>query len=130
MSPNSRRSVIHRQFLNCCLLLGLLLAGIAGLTALTGNASAVLVAPSYSKADKTFKSPADTELAAKARLREGYGKLPLSFESNQGQTDRAVKFLSRGNGNSLFPTPTPPVLRLGIGHCRPRHRSNERSLPR
>src|SRR5713226_6909715 len=128
MSPNSRRSVIHRQFLNCCLLLGLLLAGIAGLTALTGNASAVFVAPSYSKTDKTFKSPADTELAAKARLREGYGKLPLSFEANQGQTDHAVKFLSRGNGYSLFLTPTAAVLRLGIAERGARNESNERLL--
>jgi hypothetical protein len=27
-----------------------------------------------------------------------YGKLPLSFEANQGQTDPQVRFTSRGNG--------------------------------
>ena len=27
---------------------------------------------------------------------EAYGRLPLSFEANQGQTDGSVKFLSRG----------------------------------
>ncbi len=43
---------------------------------------------------------------------EAYGKLPLSFEANQGQTDRQVKFLSRGNGYSLFLTPTATVLAL------------------
>src|SRR5260370_27574716 len=31
-----------------------------------------------------------------------YGKLPLSFESNQGQTDKTVNFLARGKGYSLF----------------------------
>jgi hypothetical protein len=43
---------------------------------------------------------------------ENYGKLPLSFEPNQGQTDPQVKFLSRGNGYSLFLTPTEAVLAL------------------
>jgi hypothetical protein len=33
---------------------------------------------------------------------ESYGKLPLSFEANQGQTDAKVKFLSRGSGYTLF----------------------------
>lgn len=30
--------------------------------------------------------------------------LPLSFEANRGQTDPAVKFLSRGDGYALFLT--------------------------
>ncbi len=41
-----------------------------------------------------------------------YGKLPLTFESNTGQTDPAVKFLSRGKGYSLFLTPAGATLRL------------------
>lgn len=48
-----------------------------------------------------------------ARVSETYGKLPLSFEVNQGQTDEQVKFLSRGHGYSLFLTPTEAVLALG-----------------
>ncbi len=43
---------------------------------------------------------------------ESYGKLPLSFEANQGQTDARVDFLSRGNGYSLFLTPSEAVLAL------------------
>ena len=39
-------------------------------------------------------SPADQP--ARLRANEAYGKLPLSFEVNQGQTDSEVKFLSRG----------------------------------
>ncbi|AXC12915.1 Cell surface protein [Acidisarcina polymorpha] len=41
-----------------------------------------------------------------------YGKLPLSFEGNQGQTDSQVRFLSRGQGYSLFLTDTSAVLAL------------------
>ncbi len=47
-----------------------------------------------------------------ARVVEAYGKLPLSFEANQGQTTSEVKFLSRGSGYSLFLTSTEAVLAL------------------
>jgi hypothetical protein len=38
--------------------------------------------------------------------------IPLSFETNQGQADPAVKFISRGGGYSLFLTSTEAVLAL------------------
>jgi len=41
-----------------------------------------------------------------------YGKLPLSFEANRGQTDERVKFLSRGSGYSLFLTKNEAVIAL------------------
>ena len=41
-----------------------------------------------------------------------YGKLPLTFEVNRGQTDQAVAFLARGDGYGLFLTETEAVLRL------------------
>ena len=41
---------------------------------------------------------------AKQHLVASYGRLPLSFEANHGQTDGSVKFLSRGNGYTLFLT--------------------------
>jgi Beta-propeller repeat len=43
-----------------------------------------------------------------------YGKLPLSFEANQGQADPKVKFLSRGNDHTLFLTSTEAVLTMRI----------------
>src|SRR5437879_10136927 len=49
---------------------------------------------------------------AKPRLADTYGKLPLSFEANHGQTDRQVKFLSPGRGYSLFLTANETVLYL------------------
>ena len=50
--------------------------------------------------------------ATKQRVVETYGRLPLSFEANQGQTDSQVKFLSRGSRYRLFLTPTEAVLSL------------------
>ena len=41
-----------------------------------------------------------------------YGKLPLSFVANQGQSDPQVKFISRGTGYSLFLTDKEAVLAL------------------
>jgi len=49
---------------------------------------------------------------ANPALAENYGKLPLSFEANQGQSDPQVKFLSKGNGYTLFLTNKSAVLAL------------------
>jgi uncharacterized repeat protein (TIGR01451 family) len=46
------------------------------------------------------------------KVAEGYGRLPLSFEANQGQSDPRVKFLSRGPGYQLFLLPDEAVLTL------------------
>jgi len=43
-----------------------------------------------------------TPLASRAQVMRSYGKLPLSFEANIGQTDSHVQFLSRGDGYSVF----------------------------
>ncbi len=42
------------------------------------------------------------ELSQSMAVSDLYGKLPLSFEKNQGQTGRTVDFLSRGPGYALF----------------------------
>ena len=39
-----------------------------------------------------------------------YGRLPMSFEINRGQTDKTVKFLARGQGYGLFLTSSGAVL--------------------
>jgi Beta-propeller repeat len=62
---------------------------------------------------RTPSSDADPE--TRARLSEAYGKLPLRFEANTGQTDAQVKFLSRGNWHSLFLTPAEAVFVLRNG---------------
>jgi hypothetical protein len=57
------------------------------------------------------KAP-EPDSAGKTQIVENYGKLPLSFEKNQGQTDEKVGFLSRGGGYTLFLTPDEAVLAL------------------
>src|ERR1019366_6626 len=53
-----------------------------------------------------------------ARLAADYGKLPISFEVNQGQTDKPVQFLARGAGYTLFLTPGEAVLSLHAPQAR------------
>jgi len=55
-----------------------------------------------------FKRPAISPVP-KAKVQDLYGKLPLRFEANQGQTDSSVKFLARGQGYTLFLTSTEAV---------------------
>ena len=57
-------------------------------------------------------SPDTRTAAGRNRIAQDYGKLPLSFEPNAGQTDGDVRFLSRGPGYTLFLTGDQAVLRL------------------
>src|ERR1022692_4343789 len=49
---------------------------------------------------------------ASRQVQANYGKLPLTFEANQGQTDARVKFLAHGHGYSVFLTSGQMVLNL------------------
>ena len=60
--------------------------------------------------------PADA--ATQAQVSSSYGKLPLSFEINRGQTDAQVKFLARGQGYGLFLTPREAVLSLRVAQAK------------
>jgi hypothetical protein len=51
-------------------------------------------------------------IPTKNQVAEQYGKLPLSFEINRGQSDSRVKFIARGNGYALFLTPSEAVFAL------------------
>jgi len=55
-------------------------------------------------ANAAKNEPANASTANKRHLAQAYAKLPLSFESNTGQTSDQVKFLSRGPGYTLFLT--------------------------
>ena len=46
------------------------------------------------------------------QIADAYGKLPLSFEANQGQSDSQVNFISRGSGYTLFLTPAEALLSM------------------
>src|SRR5437588_1029144 len=54
----------------------------------------------------------DASPANAARLLDAYGRVPLSFEANQGQADSQVRYLARGDGYSLFLTDDGAVLSL------------------
>ena len=60
----------------------------------------------------TDRAVKKSELApvTKAHIAEAYGKLPLIFQPNAGQTDEQVKFMARGPGYSLFLTSTESVF--------------------
>src|ERR1700720_1635448 len=45
---------------------------------------------------------ASASAAPSAAAKNQYGKLPLSFEANVGQSDASVQYIARGNGYSLF----------------------------
>lgn len=59
------------------------------------------------------RAAASRVVATKSRIANGdYGKLPLSFEPNRGQSDQRVKFLANGGTYELFLTQSSAVLEL------------------
>ena len=91
-----------------------IIVGLAG-----DGMSAPLPLPDPSAAPHAVVASAPTagkpDAGTRTRISETYGKLPLSFEANQGQTDERVKFLARGPGYTFFMTPTETVLSLRTG---------------
>lgn len=63
----------------------------------------------------------EPDRTARMQAREAYGKLPLSFEANEGQFDSRVKFVSRSAGCAMYLTSTEAILQLA--------RSAEPELP-
>ena len=87
------------------------------LTALFVGLLVVVLARSLSMTDGTLAAahnrPAVTadgpghgaaDAPARAHVDRAYGRLPLSFEANVGQTDASVDFVARGTGYALFLT--------------------------
>ena len=70
--------------------------------------------PQAARAEESRKtaSASQPDPARRARVAEAFGRLPLSFEPNQGQTNSAVRFLSRGSGYRLFLKQHETVLSL------------------
>jgi hypothetical protein len=65
-------------------------------------------------AGATFHLATASGAGAQADVSAAYGRLPLSFEANEGQVDKAVKFLSRGQGYTLFLTSDEAVVRMRV----------------
>src|SRR5688572_14133381 len=58
------------------------------------------------------RQSATVDVSARKRVADAYGKLPVTFEANQGQFDPQVKFLAHGGGYNVFLTATEAVLAM------------------
>ncbi|MCW3100048.1 MAG: hypothetical protein JWL77_5666 [Chthonomonadaceae bacterium] len=81
---------------------------------LTGVVSALSLPGLADPPTKTILPPTSipSTPAQKAALIQEANRLPLAFESNQGQTDAHVRFLTRSSDSTLFLTPSEAVFSL------------------
>ncbi|MCW3095456.1 MAG: hypothetical protein JWL77_1074 [Chthonomonadaceae bacterium] len=85
---------------------GLLLLSAAGAQSLPG-----LSAPNAGAASPP-RNAILPSLSPKSPITRDFGRLPLSFESNQGQTNGQVRFLTHNGDSALFLTPTEAVFAM------------------
>jgi hypothetical protein len=79
---------------------------------LAQSTSVSLISPPLVPKSAGANGSSEPDPAMQAKVAESYGKLPLSFEANHGQTDGRVKFLSRTGGFTLFLAGDEAVLAL------------------
>ncbi|MGH8637239.1 MAG: hypothetical protein ACREUZ_08920, partial [Burkholderiales bacterium] len=60
----------------------------------------------------TRKAESGPDLRRRDLATDGFGRVPLAFEVNEGQTHGDVKFLARGRGYALFLTTREAILAL------------------
>lgn len=75
------------------------------------GASLLLAAASTAQQTNATQSPQLTT-SQRNQISRTFGKLPLTFEANQGQTDWQTRFVARGNGYSALLTAGGMVLSL------------------
>jgi len=80
----------------------LILASLILLSSSDGIVEKMMPEKLSSTADSLSTAAEERLLADAEKPSEKYGKLPISFEPNIGQTDKSVRFLARGAGYSLF----------------------------
>lgn len=107
---NSRRYTKRWRSATLIILIIMIITGVISSGSLWGSSGATL---SVSTLPRLLPPTADPDPVTKVKVSESYGKLPLIFEANQGQTDGQVKFLSRGRGYTLFLTPGEAVMVFG-----------------
>ncbi|GAC1446143.1 MAG: SBBP repeat-containing protein [Pyrinomonadaceae bacterium] len=109
----SRRPHFHLQLLRFVLSLALCQTFFVSPSTARSSASPFTHSrqPAKTTASETPPIPVSDE-AQRARINASYGKLPLSFEANRGQTDARVKFTARGAGYGLFLTGDEALLNL------------------
>ena len=80
--------------------------------------------------EKRATSVSSQTVTSSPSQRQAFVNLPLIFESNQGQTDSQVKFLSRGSGYGLFLTANEAVLTLQHSALSTEHSAGQVSVVR
>ncbi len=80
--------------------LAILLAILTGMSPRLSSVSAAIEATNNEQANNEATNKDATKDADLEKARAAYGKLPLGFEANRGQTDGAVDFIARGAGYS------------------------------
>ncbi len=79
---------------------------------LTGFCLLLLLLTSWNQEAFASNQSATKKATNTSPIIGAYDELPLSFQPNHGQTDKQVKFLSRGDGYTLFLTQSEAVLAL------------------
>ena len=81
-------------------------------SAVIGIGLAVVMLAALGEGDAPRTRPSPPGEAAKARILEGYGRLPLRFERSEGEAAGPARYVSRGQGYTMFVAPTEMVLSL------------------
>ena len=137
LSVTKQGQIATKHTVLACGCLGLLFLAMVGFglhlrTQAAGNIlpnRQVLAAPTKIQPELVSALPSHVRAGSERRYSPNYGKLPLSFEANQGQTDARVRFLARGGGYTVFLTDDEAVLGgngvQGEGTVQGRERSQE-----
>ncbi|HEV2827982.1 MAG TPA: hypothetical protein VGW76_10305, partial [Pyrinomonadaceae bacterium] len=93
------------QAVRLIILNAIIVAGFAFLCLFMSGSSSNAPSPIVATSSQSAPSTA-------AQARAAYGQLPLSFEVNRGQADKAVNYLVRGAGYTLALSPTEAAFAL------------------
>jgi len=104
LDVSKQRQTAIKRIVFCCGCVGLAFVAFVWFGLLQKMQAAENTLPNH----RVSTTPTKTQ----PRLVAIYGKLPLSFEANQGQTDSRVRFLARGGGYTIFLTYDEAVLTL------------------
>jgi hypothetical protein len=105
-------SARSRHYLSLILLLAMSVSYLPVSAHALNSSSASTLEPPNSTVTARHSASRTTAVdpATRQRLREAYGKLPVTFEPNLGQLDSRVKFTARGFGYTMFLTATETVF--------------------
>jgi len=96
--------------------LSVLVALIAGSeTPKAEHSSSAVNTNSQSQTEAAVSEPGTASQMSQKEALDAYGKLPLNFIPNQGQSDEAVRYYSQGAGYGFFFTPKGALLSFAEG---------------